>query len=72
MKKWLEVAAQSPPAKAMQQFATPEMETCAVIVEIFHHIPAASARFVEALVPVLAKAEVGMNIEVRKSFHSSF
>lgn len=64
LKKWLDVAAGSPAPKAMQQFVTPEMETCAVIVEIFHHIPAAQARFIDPLVSVLAKAEATMNIEV--------
>lgn len=70
MKKWLEVASQSPPAKAMQHFVTPEMETCAVIVEIFHRIPAASARFVDALVPVLTKSEITMNLEVRSRVYT--
>ena len=40
------------------------MEAPAVILDIVHQIPAASARLIEQIVPIISKGETQLSVEV--------
>ena len=60
LKKWVESAlVQQGTAKT-----TDEIKACEIVLEILHETPAASARFIDVVIPMITKAESQLNLEV--------
>uniref|UniRef100_A0A914VHX2 Transformation/transcription domain-associated protein n=1 Tax=Plectus sambesii TaxID=2011161 RepID=A0A914VHX2_9BILA len=59
LKKWVESAlVQQGTAKT-----TDEIKACEIVLEILHETPAASARFIDVVIPMITKAESQLNLE---------
>ncbi|XP_076468689.1 transformation/transcription domain-associated protein-like isoform X2 [Babylonia areolata] len=67
VKKWIEAAdvnlKNSPPLKPAGHVLSVEMQTCAAILDIFHLLPAASAKLIDPLITLVLYGEKRMLME---------
>ncbi|XP_014681160.1 PREDICTED: transformation/transcription domain-associated protein-like [Priapulus caudatus] len=69
LNKWLDAAiAAQKSASAAAKNSGAELSTCVAIIDIFHQVPAASAKFVEQLTPLVLKAEKTLLVEAGSPF----
>ncbi|XP_038044323.1 transformation/transcription domain-associated protein-like isoform X2 [Patiria miniata] len=69
LKKWMEVSIAAQRSNtSVQTKATESIKICSAIINIFHAIPAASAKLLDALVTLTIKAENALCIEVGSPF----
>lgn len=66
LKRWLDAATLA--YKGSNKNNGSEMQTCSAIINIFHQVPAASAKFVELLTTLVLKAEKTLLIEAGSTF----